>query len=206
MVESVQLIWAAPRVEVPELQKVAKQFKAKYGKEFFTRASRNTDGVVNEKIINKLGVQPPNAFLVLSYMKAIAKANGVDWAPQEMAANKLNEPLPAPRGLDSLSGQNTGMDGAFGQLATADIALTGERVKCGSCGAILAVPVGVVRFACSNCGAVLEAPGGGGAGGKGGTQGGGGGEMCLLIRSTVGNGSAGGLDIPMPPMNTGWMG
>ena len=68
-----------------------------------------------------------------------------------MAANKLNEPLPAPRGLDSLSGQNTGMDGAFGQLATADIALTGERVKCGSCGAILAVPVGVVRFALSLC-------------------------------------------------------
>ena len=39
MVESVStLIWAAPRVEVPELQKVAKQFKAKYGKEFFIRA------------------------------------------------------------------------------------------------------------------------------------------------------------------------
>lgn len=195
MVESVStLIWAAPRVEVPELQKVAKLFKAKYGKEFFMRASRNTDGVVNEKIVNKLGVQPPNAFLVLSYMKAIAKANGVEWVPSEVTGSKLNEPLPAPRGLDSRSGQNSGMADAFGQLATADIALTGERVKCGSCSAILAVPVGVVRFACSNCGAVLEAPRGndndGGSGGS--SQGGGGGAS---------GGNSGGVDIPMPPSN-----
>ena len=148
MVESVSTLMGCTTCRVPELQKVAKQFKAKYGKEFFTRASRNTDGVVNEKIINKLGVQPPNAFLVLSYMKAIAKANGVDWAPREMAANKLNEPLPAPRGLDSLSGQNTGMDGAFGQLATADIALTGERVNAGAAAQfLLCLSVGALRAA-----------------------------------------------------------
>jgi len=48
------------------------------------------------------------------------------------------------------------------QIAIADICVTGQRVKCGSCSAILAVPQSVARFACSICGAVLRAPGGSG--------------------------------------------
>ena len=36
--------------------------------------------------------------------------------------------------------------------------VTQNRVQCGNCKAILAVPINVPRFACSNCGALLASP------------------------------------------------
>ena len=158
MVEAVStLIWAAPRTEIEEFVKLAKLFKAKYGPAFFQRAQRNSEGVVNEKIVHKLGVQPPNAFLVLNYMKQIAKSNGVEWVPTDtLDDERLNMPLPAPTGTDSQSGGTSGMSGMYGQVVVADIVTTNERVKCGSCGVTLAVPQGVARFACSSCNSVTQ--------------------------------------------------
>jgi vacuolar protein sorting-associated protein IST1 len=218
------LIWAAPRTEIPEFVNIAKLFKAKYGPAFFQRAQRNTDGIVNEQIINKLSVQPPNAFLVLRYMKAIAKANGVNWNPSEkLDDTSLNQPYKAPTGADVQAGGASGLSEMYGQVVTADVVTTGERVKCGSCGAILGVPHGVERFACSSCQAVLQSPsfnnggnskdnnnnnnnndnnnGGGGFGGFDGGSGGsgsGGGTTRPVVPVPF---SDDGMNIPMPPTN-----
>lgn len=196
------LIWAAPRVEVPELAKVGKLFKAKYGKEFFLRAQRDAAGIVNPKVKSKLSVAPPKSLLVLSYMKEIARSNNVDYTFAEQDEEEASQPMRAPTGATTRSGFASGMSGAFGQMVTADIVVTGQKVQCGQCSALLAVPAGVQRFACSNCAAVLEAPsggsgggnaGGGGSGGFGGSGGGGNGRSLKEVPS---------IDIPMPPTGT----
>ena len=65
------LIWAANRTEIPELLEVKKQLIKKYGQDFADAAMRNFDGCVNERVIQKLSVQPPSAMLVINYMKEI---------------------------------------------------------------------------------------------------------------------------------------
>lgn len=107
------LIYAANRTEVPELKEVQKQFKAKYGKEFVKAALRNVDGCVNERLINKLSIQPPNAFLVLNYMKEIARQYEVDWAPDDPDGGGLGPSAP-PTGASVQPGAASG----FGHLYT----------------------------------------------------------------------------------------
>ncbi|KAI9922088.1 hypothetical protein PsorP6_002594 [Peronosclerospora sorghi] len=55
------LIWSASRTDIPELRELTKN----YGKDFEAAAVRNMDGRVNERVIQKLSVQPPSAFLVV---------------------------------------------------------------------------------------------------------------------------------------------
>eukprot|EP00938_MAST-03A_sp_MAST-3A-sp1_P003795 g3795.t1 len=92
------LIYCARRVQIPELEKIRKQLIKKYGKEFAQRAERNVDACVNERIIHKLSVQPPNAFLVVNYLKEIAKQYGVDWEPEEPVSNQTGA-MPTPTGF-----------------------------------------------------------------------------------------------------------
>ena len=87
------LIYCARRVQIPELDKIRKQLIKKYGKEFAQRAERNVDACVNERIIHKLSVQPPNAFLVVNYLKEIAKQYGVAWEPEEPVSSTSVLPL-----------------------------------------------------------------------------------------------------------------
>ena len=70
------LIYAANRTEVKELTDVSKQLQKKYGKDFADIARSNSDNSVNERVVHKLSAQPPNAFLVLNYMKV--RLGGVD--------------------------------------------------------------------------------------------------------------------------------
>jgi vacuolar protein sorting-associated protein IST1 len=58
------IIWATNRVEIEELQEVRNQFKLKYGSDFIKNADENAGGVVNARLLQKLSVQPPSAFLV----------------------------------------------------------------------------------------------------------------------------------------------
>ena len=67
------LIYCAHRTESPEIVEVARQLKLKYGKEFYELAEQNYGGCVNERVLHKLSVEPPNAFLTQSYLVAIAK-------------------------------------------------------------------------------------------------------------------------------------
>ncbi|DAZ92558.1 TPA: hypothetical protein N0F65_012788 [Lagenidium giganteum] len=92
------LIWAANRTEIPELAEVKKQLTKKYGQDFAAAAMRNLDGCVNERVIQKLSVQPPSAYLVVNYMKEIAKQFNVEWEPDEAAVVDPLAPIPAPTG------------------------------------------------------------------------------------------------------------
>jgi len=58
------LIYATPRVDIPELCEIRKQFRAKYGKEFEQAAMENRGGVLNERVVVKLSIHPPAAYLV----------------------------------------------------------------------------------------------------------------------------------------------
>lgn len=58
------LIYASPRVDIPELTEIRKQFRAKYGKDFERAALENKGGILNERIVSKLSVHPPAAYLV----------------------------------------------------------------------------------------------------------------------------------------------
>uniref|UniRef100_H3H3Z6 IST1 homolog n=1 Tax=Phytophthora ramorum TaxID=164328 RepID=H3H3Z6_PHYRM len=104
------LIWAASRTEIPELAEVKKQLTKKYGQDFEAAAIRNVDGCVNERVIQKLSVQPPSAFLVVNYMKEIAKEFKVDWEPDEAEVADPLAPIPAPTGATVTSGAVSGSD------------------------------------------------------------------------------------------------
>ncbi|CAK4121279.1 unnamed protein product [Aphanomyces euteiches] len=92
------LIWAASRTEIPELNEVKNQLTKKYGQDFTAAAMRNVDGCVNERVIHKLSVQPPNAYLVINYLKEIAKQHNVDWVPDESQIVDPLAPMAAPTG------------------------------------------------------------------------------------------------------------
>ncbi|EQC41385.1 hypothetical protein SDRG_01356 [Saprolegnia diclina VS20] len=93
------LIWAANRTEIPELNEVKSQLTKKYGQDFAAAALRNVDGCVNERVIHKLSVQPPNSFLVINYLKEIAKQHNVNWVPIETPAMDPLAPMMAPTGV-----------------------------------------------------------------------------------------------------------
>ncbi|ETW03863.1 hypothetical protein H310_05213 [Aphanomyces invadans] len=92
------LIWAATRTEIPELAEVKNQLTKKYGQDFTAAAMRNVDGCVNERVIHKLSVQPPNAYLVINYLKEIAKQHNVAWVPDESQIVDPLAPMAAPTG------------------------------------------------------------------------------------------------------------
>jgi|MDTB01.2.fsa_nt_gb hypothetical protein len=163
------LIYAAARTEIPELMEARKMFTIKYGKEFAESALMNENNVVNNRVVHKLGITPPNTFLILQYMKVIAKAHDVEWDPKEENVSEadLAAPMPAPSGFTVQAGVGGGMQGVYGQFSQPE-GVTGsspaasqpapDRVQCGQCGAILAVPANAPRFACPNCGALLASP------------------------------------------------
>lgn len=93
------MIWAANRVDIPELAGIKKQFRYKYGKEFEEAAMNNVGGCLNERVVAKLSVQPPSAFLVQTYLEKIADEFEVDWKPTvKLSAEQMSEPMAAPVG------------------------------------------------------------------------------------------------------------
>lgn len=73
------IMYAAPRIEVKELQQVRLILADKYGKEFTMQAAENSDGKVAEKVVKKLRIEPPPEALVNGYLEEIASTYGVDW-------------------------------------------------------------------------------------------------------------------------------
>jgi Regulator of Vps4 activity in the MVB pathway len=97
------LIWASHRVDIPELALIRKQFVAKYGKMFEENAMRNEHGVLNERVVSKLSVEPPPAYLVQSYLEKICEQHNVDWTPSiKLTANDMIEPMAPPTGYSIL--------------------------------------------------------------------------------------------------------
>lgn len=88
------LIWASHRVDIPELVLIRKQFTAKYGKSFEENAMRNVDGVLNERVVTKLSVEPPAAYLVQTYLERICEIHKVDWTPStKLTAGDAIQPM-----------------------------------------------------------------------------------------------------------------
>lgn len=106
------LMYAAPRVDIPELQTIRLQFRAKYGKEFEDRALNNTGGILNERVVTKLSIQPPAAYLVQTYLEKICEQYEVDWKPRmHLTASQMSEPMAAPVGYDVQVAPGTGLSG-----------------------------------------------------------------------------------------------
>lgn len=82
----------------------------KYGQDFAAAADRNVDGCVNERVIHRLSVQPPNAYLVVNYMKEIAKQHNVNWTPDEAQVIDPLAPMVAPTGATVPNATASGPD------------------------------------------------------------------------------------------------
>ena len=73
------LMWASQRVDIPELVLIRKQFRAKYGKEFEKAALENQGGILNERVVSKLSVHPPAAYLVQVREKCCDCVQDLKW-------------------------------------------------------------------------------------------------------------------------------
>ncbi len=108
------LIYAAPRVDIPELTDIRKQFKAKYGKQFDEDAMNNVGGRLNERVVTKLSVQPPAAFLVQTYLEQICEKYEVEWSPTyRLSVSEMGEPMKPPVGDSVPIGRGTGLGKTF---------------------------------------------------------------------------------------------
>lgn len=75
------LIFAAPRLSIPEMTSVRRQFRKKYGRAFKNRAMSNEGGVLNQNIVSNLALQPPSQTTVNLYMTKICNQHEVNWTP-----------------------------------------------------------------------------------------------------------------------------
>jgi vacuolar protein sorting-associated protein IST1 len=115
------LIYAAPRIDIPELVTIRKQFRAKYGKKFEEDAMNNARGVLNERVVTKLSVQPPAGYLVQTYLETICEKYEVTWSPTvRIRAENMGEPMAPPSGFSVPIAQGTGLGPV--------IAITGETI------------------------------------------------------------------------------
>jgi Regulator of Vps4 activity in the MVB pathway len=121
------LIYAAPRVDIPELITIRQQFKSKYGKEFDENAMNNVGGVLNERVVSKLSVQPPAAFLVQTYLETICERFEVEWSPTlRLSAKDMVEPMKPPDGYSVQIAQGTGLGQQVGIQAHTGMTVNGD--------------------------------------------------------------------------------
>eukprot|EP00979_Chaetoceros_neogracilis_P008471 scaffold1887_cov267-Chaetoceros_neogracile.AAC.4 len=104
------LVWASNRVDVKELNEIRKQIKAKFGKQFDSDAYENKNDICNERVVAKLSVQPPSAYLVQTYLEKIADQFDVAWSPKnKLKADQLAGPMAAPVGYSVNIAPGTGL-------------------------------------------------------------------------------------------------
>jgi hypothetical protein len=75
------LVYAAPRVDVEELKKVANNLELKYGTLWSDSCHSNLHGQVHPQIFSNLSIGRSPAAIVDEYMTSIAKDYDVDWSP-----------------------------------------------------------------------------------------------------------------------------
>jgi vacuolar protein sorting-associated protein IST1 len=92
------IMYAAPRIDVKEVQQVRVLLADKYGKEFAKAAAENSDGIVSEKVVKKLSVTPPPQTLVNGYLEEIARTYGVDWPKKVPAPDFVDDEEESPSG------------------------------------------------------------------------------------------------------------
>lgn len=121
------LMYAAPRVDIPELATIRQQFRAKYGKQFDENAMNNVGGVLNERVVTKLSVQPPAAFLVQTYLENICEIHQVEWSPIiKLTGKDMIEPMKPPDGYSVQIAQGTGLGQQVGIQAHTGMTVNGD--------------------------------------------------------------------------------
>jgi hypothetical protein len=104
------LIYASQRVDIPELMEIRKQFRAKFGKKFEEVALENSTGILNERVVTKLSVDPPAAYLVQTYLERICEQYEVKWKPKmTLTAAQMAAPMAVPIGYSVPVAQGTGL-------------------------------------------------------------------------------------------------
>jgi vacuolar protein sorting-associated protein IST1 len=71
------VLYAAPRVEIPEFMVIRDEFAKKFGREFVMSAMENRDFAVNQRVMIKLSVKVPEPILCVHYLKDIAEEHGI---------------------------------------------------------------------------------------------------------------------------------
>lgn len=95
MIPTKSLLYAAGRVEVPELDRIREQLLAKLGKDFGDVNSEVGKTTVDPSLVVKLSIRSPDVRLVSKYLAAIAQIFGVTWTPPP-EESLLNEAIPSP--------------------------------------------------------------------------------------------------------------
>ena len=111
------LIYSAPRVSIPELTSVRKQFRRKYGRTFKRNAMANKDNILNEKVVTYLSDKPPAKDTVNLYLQKICKQYEIDWNPVIELSNVevLHSPeIPVTTGLEKSRSNDDDIDGSNG--------------------------------------------------------------------------------------------
>lgn len=83
MIPAKSLLFAAGRIDAPELDRIKEQFEAKFGKEFVDVNSEVGKTTVEPSLVVKLGIRTPDVKLVDRYLAAIAQIFNVNWQPPE---------------------------------------------------------------------------------------------------------------------------
>ncbi len=169
------LIYAANRTEVKELVQVKEQLIKKYGKEFGERAMANHNGCVNERIVQKLSAMPPNAFLVLNYMKELAQQYNIDWQPDETTAavgSRFDVAMAPPTGASVEAGVGSGLGASAYRYTDGRILPPGQTPANFDANDIPSAPLGSPGVAKPGVGGGAAGPGAGaGAGARPGAGG-----------------------------------
>lgn len=71
------VIYAHPRVDVPELTLVRDDLASRFGRDFCTQCINNADHVVDDKFCLKLAMRTPDEALVERYLETIADSFGI---------------------------------------------------------------------------------------------------------------------------------
>lgn len=112
------LIWSADKIDIAELITIKSQFDWKFGSIFVKSALDNLDpigneSVVNERIVNKLAVTPPSSFLVIGYLKEIAKEYNLAWIPTEVGVPQESSIMPGPSGFSVPMAPGSGLRAVY---------------------------------------------------------------------------------------------
>lgn len=95
------LMYAAGRIDAPELDRVKEQLEAKYGREFGEVNSEVGKTAVDPSLLVKLSIRSPDPRLITQYLFAIAQIFGVEWAPPIEPI--LDEPVPEKPAIPTMS-------------------------------------------------------------------------------------------------------
>lgn len=84
------ILYAATRVDIPELADMANQLGSKFGSQWAEKHKDNEALQVNRKLVALLDIKPPPYQSVLQLMKEVAKMYKYDWKPKKATGTDVD--------------------------------------------------------------------------------------------------------------------